>query len=180
MTRRHPSAGIVATLATLLIWGAASAAPFGFDDSGIDYSNGDVDTAYLQLSLDDGRLLVTLDDQPTTATLLPVKFDEVPVRHRVDIFGDDVHEGILESGSDVRVDRYGRAVKGLTVTHRGVSVREATEAYRNSLGRLGFDVSVERSSNGNFATVTATNDEDTIRVSIHRGSREGTARIAGL
>jgi hypothetical protein len=172
--------GISLATAALLA-GQASAATIAFDDSGVDYSDSDIETAYLSLSMSDGELVVSLADVAGTDTLLPVEFDDVPVRMRTDVFGEESYEGIFsEDRSDVLIERRAGTVERVTLIHDGVTVRDAAETYRSALAALGFDVTVERSSNGNFATVTARDADGGVQVNIRRGDRQVTASMASI
>lgn len=150
----NPATRTLATLAALVASVSLAAAPIQIDDSQVDYSNSDLETAYLTLSESSGKLTVSLSDAATGAHALPVDMTDVPIVKGTDFFGDTKYYGVLtDSGSPVTLTLVGNVPYGIGVTHWDVSLDEAVDAYVAGLAAAGDPTTVEL--DGTYAVVTS-------------------------
>lgn len=164
-----------ALTAALFAGTAAAQVPLAFSDTAVDYTNSDLETAWLSLQAIDGELVLTLDDQASDASLPAIAFD-VPDAGRTDFFGNDIG-AVIGDVDEVEVLSTGSAVQGIDVTHEDVTLREAIAAYRNTLEAQGFTVDTTSSSNGNLSTLVASGEEGDLRIVLHRTGGDVTARL---
>ncbi len=163
-------------IATLLTSISLAAAPIRVDDSGVDYSNSDLATAYLNLEESGGRLTVVLADQPTAATALPVDMAGIPVVVGTSFFGSTTYSGVLtDPGSPVQVELTGTVVDGVSLEHPGTAFTDAIAAYQKSLEQAGDSVAVEL--DGNYAVITGSSGARIVLQNVFDGVR---AHIATL
>jgi hypothetical protein len=164
-------------LAALLFAGAASAqVPIAFDDTSVDYTNSGLESAWLSLKMIDGVLVLTLDDEPSDASLPAIAFD-VPNLGRTDYAGNYIG-AVIGDVADVQVAGTGAAVPGFNVTHEDVTLQEAAEAYRNTLEAQGFAVEATNSTNGNHSILVARGEGGDLRIVLHRTDGNVTANLS--
>lgn len=162
-------------LTAALFAGVASAQmPLALSDTAVDYTNSDLDTAWLSLQTIDGELVLTLDDQPSDASLPAIAFD-VPAVDRTDLFGNA--GAVIREVADVEVLGTHLTVKGIDVTHEDVTLRETVAAYQNTLEGQGFTVETTNSGNGNFSTLVASGEGGDVQIVLHRTDGNVTARF---
>jgi hypothetical protein len=164
-------------LTAVLFAGAASAqVPLAFDDTSVDYTNSDLDSAWLSLQMIDGVLVLMLDDRPSGASLPAIAFD-VPDLGLADFAGNEMG-AVIGDVADVELSGNGVAVQGIDVMHEDVTLRETTAAYQNALETQGFTVEATNSDNGNFSTLVASGQGGDLRIVLHRTGGNVTANLS--
>lgn len=156
---------IALLLAAFLAISTASAqVSLSFDDAGIDYLDTGTTQAYLTLDASDGGLQMSVSDAPSASVLPPLAF-AVPDLGRTDLFGAAIGAE-LGDVDDFSLLTAGTAVEGFQGTHLGASVYTLSGAYEAALEAEGIAVTVQRSVNGNLATITS--DDGALRIHLHR------------
>lgn len=127
--------GIFITAAALV--GVATAQNLIIDDSSFDYSDTDIETAYLDMQRTDAGDLVILFSDTDMGSVLPSVAVTVPDAAGTDIFGDD---RTADAADIDEVDFLAAGNVGLAfqVTHEDTLVRDVSEAYLEALAGLGF------------------------------------------
>lgn len=168
---------IIALATAVLLVGVASAqTPLSFDDSRVDYTNTDLETAYLALVRENGTLKVILDDVSSAAALPGIVFN-VPDRGRTDFFGKTIG-AVIGDVEDVAINKSGNAFTGYTVTHEAVSIRNMVAAYTDVLESQGFGVAARESTNSNLATLVVSDANGEFLVHLHQLGSDVTAYLA--
>lgn len=167
----------VAVMAAILLVGASFAqTPLVFDDSGVDYTNTDLDTAYLSFERENDTLRIVLDDAPSAGALPGITFN-VPDLGREDFFGNDIGAWVTDV-EEVEILGSGNTFSGYEVTHQGVSLREVITAYTNALAAEGFEVEATSGASSNLATIVANHANGGLRIQLHRFGTGVTAYLS--
>lgn len=132
---------IALSLATLSLFGMASAAN-GFvvtiDDSGFDFADTDIDTAYIDFAANDGELQLTISSTKID-TSLPTVSVTVPDLPGTDIFGNDLLPSLENLGKNITLIHTGRSVTGLDITYSDATPEAVIAAYMSILSQAGFE-----------------------------------------
>lgn len=141
----------------------------GFDESGIDYTDAGIGTAYVSLTTTDQGLTVSI-----AATKVPGYVGTMDVDNLLpDVSNSDV-PGLYGSrpwapkafAAVVQLSNASTTVRELRVRHNQTTP-EVTMAYTTELAALGYAV-VEHPMTSNIAVYTATRGDETVRLVIVR------------
>ena len=142
---------IVAATALLIatLFSVTFANPYlWIEDTAVDYDDTDLEEAYLGLAMQDGHLVVTIDDQSFEGALPAVHFEVPDLDDREDFFGNEFNAD-ASNISDIRwigVNDDGPEAAylvGYEASHASTRLADALEAYTRSFGAMGFDAQVE-------------------------------------
>lgn len=161
------------TLTTLavafaLIAGTASANTYlSVVDTGVDYTDTDLEAAYLAFSYDgdDDVLAIAIDDDAGSG--LPAIAFYVPDLGRTDLFGDE-YGARLSDIDDVTVESQGSAVVAFGVRHESADIDDVADAYTSALEAEGLTVRVEKDVNANVVTLVTSGTDGQLVVKLHR------------
>lgn len=159
---------------------AQSPLKFGFDDSDFTYFGSD--EGYLSLSLEAGRLVLHLSDQPS---LMRLRFEEIRTPKRTDIDGDGK---VSYKEADYRSDPQKRltlaklarcdvAYNRAEVSHEEARLKAVMATYQEALTLLGFELETNAARGGVRDLVFAHDDGQQLRVSFSRGFDEGASFV---
>ncbi|UCH27747.1 MAG: hypothetical protein JSV66_08940 [Trueperaceae bacterium] len=121
---------------------------FTFDDTGFDYTDTEIEEAYLQLAFKEGTFEVLFSDAEMEAAL-PVISIVVPKRVETDDYGN---ETVITDLRDLRgIEWYdsGSEVLGFKVTHPDMRLRDVSAAYFAAFEMYGFEL-VEETTGANL------------------------------
>lgn len=176
---------ILLALATMMSLAACLA--LGFDESGVDYSNQDMETLYVGLAQTDQGLLVTLSETQSVATVGKVDVKDKLTAYDDEWFsnGDIVkylgnHDWAAQAFPDLvtlkhlSLDPLG-GVTDISFT-LDQDTPTVTAAYLHRLGALGYTVS-EQPVTTNITVFVASHGDETIRMII---ARRGSTTLVTL
>lgn len=147
-------------------------------DSGIDYSDTDLSSAYFGLEYMDGELRVHLDDESFDGAMsAKVDFDVPDLVDRKDFFGNTINADITDIDdvfwTGVNDDgAQAHYTIGFMVTHLDTTLSDAIAEYDALLGTAGFNSSVLDTVTPAVKVVTFSNGEETLwaRMTLRRGN----------
>lgn len=155
---------------------AQSPLKFGFDDSAFTYFGSD--EGFLSLSLEEGRLVLHLSDQPSAMWL---RFDEIGTPKRTDMDGagkvsykeakyrSDPHKRLTLA----KLARCDVAYNRAEVSHEEARLRVVMATYQEALSRLGFELETN-AARGTIRDLEFAHDSgQRLRVSFSRGFDDG-------
>ncbi len=162
-----------------MILGAASAQSslrFGYDDSDFTYFGSD--EGYLSLSLEEGRLVLHLSDQPSDMWL---RFDKINAPQRTDFDGTGK---TTYKEADFRADPHKRltlaklarvdvAFNRAEIAHEEARPKAVMATYQEALTLLGFELETNAARGSIRDMVFAHEGGQRLRVSFSRGFDEG-------
>jgi hypothetical protein len=153
-------------VAVALIAGTASANTYlSVVDTGVDYTDTDLEAAYLAFSYDGDVLAIAIDDD--TGSGLPAIAFYVPDLGRTDLFGDE-YGARLSDIDDVTVESQGGAVVAFGVRHESADIDDVADAYTSALEAEGLTVRVEKDVNANVVTLVTSGADGQLVVKLHR------------
>lgn len=147
-------------------------------DSGIDYSDTDLSSAYIGLEYVDGELRVHLDDETFDGAMTAkVDFDVPDLVNRKDFFGNSINADITDIAKIFWTGQNDDGAQahytvGFIVTHLDTTLSDAIAEYDAMLGAAGFSSSVLDSVTPAVKVVTFSNGEETLwaRMTQRRGN----------
>jgi hypothetical protein len=141
--------------------GLASASSFVFDVASFDYSDTDIESAYVQLDMVDGQIRFTFSDTELDSDM-PTIVTSVPEPIETDRHGDDILPTFADLGAIEQL-KAGRDTVGVFLLHEGTDIDALSECYLTALTDLGFEVTLEHEGM-NSATYTFTHGDEVLRV----------------
>lgn len=146
------------TLAATLAF-ASAAGTVAIDDGGIDYADSDIESVFVQFDFAGGELQLTLVDAAMGA--LPSVQTWVPEATATDWRGDAILPTLADL-DNIELVELGRDAVGFTLLHQETDVDALAASYREALGALGFEATLEHEGM-NSATYTFTQGDETLR-----------------
>lgn len=169
-------AGLMVLL--ILIANLALAAPnlsLALIDS-FDYTDGDLEHAYLNLDFVAGTVVLSFGDRPVAGALPPIRVDEGPVFAEGNV---PKRRGLADAFEAVTLDYRGHMLRSARFAHEARSIAEVVRAYRVELQRRGFRARLE-SSTGNIQVYRFESVDGTLRIVFARTAEGAKAFIEAI
>lgn len=163
---------IIATLLFALVASAALAAGhLGVIDSGVDYTDDDLGSAYIAMQFDGDTLWLTIDDASFEGAMPSIDFD-VPDLGREDFLGNDIGAQLSDI-DDMTWTAVGRdvptanALHGVSYRHNELSLREGADLYVEAFEAMGFQTEMARTAASSVMVGTFTHGDTVVTVRLH-------------
>lgn len=162
----------LAVMVSLFVFGLASAGSvlaIAVDDRAVDYTNTDLEEAYLSLGQDGDSLLLTLSDTPFDNRLPPIAIT-IPDLGKEDFWGNAIGAE-LQDIEEITLHPYGWRYRGIEVVHPLANLRQVETSYLEVLAQLGFRMTETVLDTANIRGHLFTRGEATLRmVFTHQGA----------
>lgn len=162
-----------ALLTFALTLSAALANPWVvIDDSGVDYDKTSVEKAYIGLSMNDGNLVIKIDDASFDGALPAIAYDVPDLEDREDFFGNEINAEVTDI-VEVRWhglnDDHPRAayLVGFDATHEDATLDDVLTAYDRAFRSMGFSAETRTAAPSSLRTVTYSNGDATVDARFH-------------
>lgn len=162
--------------------------PLAFADTGVVYSSKECEDYYslepcsgfVTLRLDDGRLLMEIQQQSSGRIISPIVLD-TPVEEYNDTFGNRLFRAhYAQADASPYVRRLGHSqASHISVRHDDSLLNQITAEYQTELEDLDFDVTIGAGVNTNFRTLVARGDDNTVHMLFYRNNGGVTVRLLG-
>lgn len=165
-----------ALLTLALTFSAALANPWvQIEDSGVDYNNTSLAKAYMGLSMQNGNLVITIDDAKFDGALPAIAFDVPDLEDREDFWGNSINAEMTDivevSWTGVNDDHPRAAyLTGFDATHEDAKLADVLSAYERAFRSMGFSAETHDSPSLALKTVTYSNGSDTVNARFHAGN----------
>jgi hypothetical protein len=141
----------------LLVASFAWAKPLDFEDSKFDFSDSDLETAYVTLAKsDDGGLQIDFASEEVEGAVATIDVEDQVAGYDTDdttfVFWQESAERadplLANVFTGVDLDFAGNTFQRVTLVHEGQSVDQVQESYMTALQELGFALTPEESQAG--------------------------------
>lgn len=141
-----------------------------------DYTDGNLEHAYLNLDYVAGTLVLSFGIRPVAGALPPIRVDEGPVFAEGNV---PKRRGLADAFEAVTLDYRGHMLRSARFAHEADSIAEVVRAYRAELERHGFRSRLE-SSTGNIQIYRFESANGTLRIVFARTAEGARAFIAAI